>query len=224
MKFIEVFNTFQGEGPDAGRQMSLVRFKWCNKVVEEDDCPCPWCDTLVRMRVYKEAEFTMKDIQDMVDITKGLMITGGEPTYRENYSETVNMLINCKYDVCNIETNGFQIKRLLKDIDKLQLNNIKVMYSPKIFNEYELEVELETTKNIINNKNLYIKIVSDDNEYVEKYLSEISTMNIRSDQIWLMPEGENLTNMLKSAPTTLDLCEKYKVNFSSRGHIIFSYV
>ncbi len=49
VRAIEVFITYQGEGPDSGQRMLLVRYKRCNR-------NCPWCDTEVKMRISHEFE------------------------------------------------------------------------------------------------------------------------------------------------------------------------
>jgi len=39
VKLIEVFTSFQGEGPDTGRSMLILRFKRCNRTSEGKSCP-----------------------------------------------------------------------------------------------------------------------------------------------------------------------------------------
>ena len=43
INLIENFVSWQGEGPDSGQAMIILRFKNCN-------LNCPWCDTKVKMR------------------------------------------------------------------------------------------------------------------------------------------------------------------------------
>ena len=43
VKLIENFQSYQGEGPDMGQAMIILRFKTCN-------LKCVWCDTSVKMR------------------------------------------------------------------------------------------------------------------------------------------------------------------------------
>ena len=51
VRLIENFCSFQGEGPDVGRTMVILRFKTCN-------LNCPWCDTKVKMRASNEATYS----------------------------------------------------------------------------------------------------------------------------------------------------------------------
>ena len=53
IKLIENFLSFQGEGPDSGRIMMILRFKRCNRV--EAGTPCYYCDTRVKMRISMQA-------------------------------------------------------------------------------------------------------------------------------------------------------------------------
>ena len=110
IRIVECMNTWQGEGIDSGRQMTLIRFRECDRVQEGK--ACPWCDTRVKMRITAEANYPIKTIQDMVLKTGGLMITGGEPTYGSNLDATKILLQNCNYEVVNIETNGYNIIEL----------------------------------------------------------------------------------------------------------------
>ena len=60
VKLIENFVSWQGEGPDSGQAMIILRFKSCN-------LRCPWCDTAVKMRISAEAPHSLSDIQKTED-------------------------------------------------------------------------------------------------------------------------------------------------------------
>ena len=47
INLIENIITWQGEGPDCGQRMLLLRFKECDRV--EEKRPCPWCYTCFRI-------------------------------------------------------------------------------------------------------------------------------------------------------------------------------
>ena len=60
VKLIESCITWQGEGPDSGRRMLMLRFKRCNR-------NCSWCDTQVRMRNAMESDYSLHDLQLIID-------------------------------------------------------------------------------------------------------------------------------------------------------------
>jgi organic radical activating enzyme len=215
VKGIECINTFQGEGPDVGKRMLLFRFKYCNKV-------CPWCDTVVKMRVQQEAEYKIRDLQEIVSREKvGLLITGGEPTLDRHFEETVALLKYLKYSVANVETNGYDLIDL---IDKVgQLENIHYIYSPKIFKVSDLEAEIERTEKLKKYENVYIKLVYEDREFIDLYIGFLQELNI-NNRIYLMPEGTIRDDLIKNSPRVFDMAEKYKFNFSTRSHIIYGFV
>jgi organic radical activating enzyme len=223
MKLIEVFNTYQGEGPDSGRQMTLIRFRKCDRV--ENKCACSWCDTLVKMRISAEADYDIDTISEMVRKTGGLMITGGEPGYGNNISDTRTLLQMKGYDIANIETNGCNITNLCNFISDENLHEkVKIIYSPKFFNPEETDIAIAKTKMVVGFPFVYIKVVDDKSVYVKDYLYEVTKMKVRKDQIWVMPEGDSLETSLENSKETFDLIEKYGVNFSSRNHIIFGFI
>ncbi len=225
MKFIEVINTWQGEGPDAGRQMLLLRFKDCNRVVEKR--PCPWCDTLVKMRVIEAGLYTIEDIDKLIQKTRAIMITGGEPLYTPNVQPTLDILSLCDYDLVNIETNGFELEEFMYLVDNAGVcpERIKIIYSPKFFSSEERVAESEKTEQIAKYNNIFIKLVVGKNtSLVEDYLHEARKSITDPNQIWLMPEGTNREQLLKSSIRTMDLCEQYGCNFSSRVHLMYDFV
>ena len=110
VRLIENFVSWQGEGPDSGRAMIILRFKSCN-------LKCPWCDTSVKMRISAEAPYKLSDIQCTINKTNaGILVTGGEPTVDRHIKETIMLLNELEYPIANVETNGYDLPYLLKNI------------------------------------------------------------------------------------------------------------
>ena len=218
VKLIECLNTWQGEGPDSGKRMLLCRFKNCNRV-------CKWCDTLVKMRVSQEAEFTMLNLQKIIDENKcGLMITGGEPTFGDHYFDTKNLLTELKYPLANVESNGYMLKDLINEVKSMK--PIRFIYSPKFFNEEELQTEIDRTKDLINDikyGTVTIKLVYQNIDIIERYLEFIEEFEING-KVFLMPEGDTREKLISNSSMTFDAAEKYRLGFSSRDHIIYGFV
>ena len=219
VKLIENFVSWQGEGPDSGRSMIILRFKTCN-------LKCPWCDTSVKMRISAEAPYTLKSIQDTIYETKaGLLITGGEPTVKKHFDETAMLLNELDFPVANVESNGHNLDELINIVNPN--GRIKFMYSPKIFTRADLESAKLLTEKFLPITNVYFKLVYEDNpliheymDYIRLYCESLSWQH----RVWVMPEGITRSDLIRNAEKVFDVCEKYKFNFSSRSHIIFGFV
>ncbi len=222
MKCIELFSSYQGEGPDSGRAMVIYRFKDCDRIIEK--YPCPYCDTIVKMRITEPAEYPFEQIKNVVEKCGGIMITGGEPTYKNNFTDTFILVTTLNYDVCNIESNGHDLISLIMKIkNSCDDSKVKYIYSPKFFNESELNEEIQRTTQLMKYDNVYIKVVDDQSKWLEDYLSEFEGM-FRKKQLWIMPQGKTKEELIENSAHTLDLVEKYKGNFSSRDHVIYNYI
>jgi len=224
VKIIENFVTWQGEGPDTGRRVVLLRFKTCNLA-------CKFCDTAVKMRITAEASHSLSDIQKQInDNCAGLMITGGEPTVTRHINETITLLNKLRYPFANVETNGYDLIKLIEEVNPEK--NVKYIYSPKMSDSEDFDTHIDITKQVIGNPKVYFKLLKyEGDEYLERYLlslmvySENEDVKIREDgRVWLMPEGSDANTLLKNSAEVFDLCEKYNLSFSSRNHIIFGFI
>jgi len=229
IKLIESFRTFQGEGPDTGRAMLLLRFKYC-------DQKCSFCDTRVKMRISEEGEHSLEALQMQLDTYRlGLMITGGEPTFERHYRDTMTLLGNLRYTVANVETNGCQLEKMLKERDWTK-TPVKFIYSPKTFCEKSLYNAITLTNSILDHPNVYIKVPYMKNGFVDKYCEwlvkeraeretyNIALMNTMNDKVWLMPVGSELMEQEESSVDVMDACEEYRFNFSGRAHIMYNFL
>jgi len=219
VKLIENFVSWQGEGPDSGRAMIILRFKSCN-------LKCPWCDTSVKMRISAEAPYQLSSIQESIYKSKaGLLITGGEPTVKKHFEEAAMLLNELDFPVANVESNGHKLDELIQIVNPNA--RIKFMYSPKIFSRADLESAKSLTEKFMPITNLYFKLVYEDNplimeymDYLRDYCESLSWQH----RVWVMPEGTTRVDLIRNAEKVFDVCERYKFNFSSRSHIIFGFV
>lgn len=93
---VEIFNSLQGEGRNAGRQCSFVRFAGCN-------FSCPWCDTDVRERFAATAEEIVAEVSQYA--SRSVILTGGEPAAQEGAGELAAALKDAGFWI-GVETNG----------------------------------------------------------------------------------------------------------------------
>jgi len=95
-ELVEIFESLQGEGRNAGRPCVFVRFAGCNLA-------CPWCDTDVKGRFSLSLAELMKEIRGFR--AKNVILTGGEPTLAKEMPELVAALKETGYWIA-VETNG----------------------------------------------------------------------------------------------------------------------
>ena len=218
VRLIENFLSWQGEGPDSGQAMIILRFKSCN-------LKCPWCDTAVKMRISAEAPYMLSDIQQTVNEKRaGLLITGGEPTVDRHFKETLMLLNELDYPIANVESNGYNLKQLIAQTDPTK--NVRFMYSPKIFSNTDMEKAMQMVDDLIYQDRVFMKVVYEDRALVTGFLDWVSNQIgvAEARKVWLMPEGVTRADLIRNAEGVFDACERYKFNFSSRSHIIFGFV
>lgn len=229
IKLVEIFPSFQGEGVDTGKKMVILRFKYCNRIYENN--ACKFCDTIQKLNTLEEKEYSIKDIQKVIDnfgLGTGILLTGGEPTANisnsnhdiYNFSSSLFILKNLRYEIANVESNGFKLLELVEKspTDK----NINFIYSPKVFNLNEL---IETRRKInfmINIESIKFKIVYQKSDLIYNILDYLSEHNLHS-RVFLMPEGKTRDELINNSEETLKAVNKYKFNFSSRIHIIHNF-
>jgi organic radical activating enzyme len=218
VRLIENFVSWQGEGPDSGQTMIILRFKTCNM-------KCSWCDTSVKMRISAEAPYKIDDIQKSIfENRAGILVTGGEPTVPKHIDEAETLLNALDYPIANVESNGYQLEKLIERTDPSK--NVHFIYSPKFFTDAEYNSVIDKTKSLLAHPKLFIKVVYENRSMVFKYLEWLSeNITIRqSRKVWIMPEGVTRVSLIRNSEDVFDACEKYKFNFSSRSHIIFGFV
>jgi len=224
VKLIENFVSWQGEGPDSGKRMLILRFKTCNK-------KCPWCDTSVKMRISAEAPYLLKDIQDSIyENQAGIMITGGEPTVDRHFDECISLLNDLNYPLANVESNGFKLAELIRNVRPEKLVNY--MFSPKIFTEADYELAVSQAHDFLRNPNVFYKLVYDGSVLMNDFILELDNMFkvqsfspfLNSQKVWVMPEGTSGSNLIINSSKVFDVCEQYNFNFSSRNHIIYGFI
>lgn len=214
VKLIECATTWQGEGPDTGKWVLMTRFKYCN-------LNCGFCDTKIKMRTSIESEFNLKDIQNVIDENKcGLMITGGEPTHIPHLDSTIEMLNTLRYPFANVETNGYKLEELLQSVKN---NSVKFIFSPKFNFEKDAQNVIKYSENILKDERVYIKLVPKFPAKAYQIYLEFLVDKGLNNRIYLMPEGKDKKSVEENSKHIFDMAEKYKVNFSSREHIIYSF-
>lgn len=231
---IEKVITWQGEGCNTGKRMMLVRFKYCS-------CHCPFCDTWTKMIDTKEKNYSISEISDeMMKYSVGnLMITGGEPTldnnsrsdgFKSNLQSTIDMLTYIPYEYADVETNGYNIEDLLHKSIKIQhfqeTKKINISYSPKFFNDNDVEVTLNKCRYLSLYKNHFpiIKVVVADERSTTFVRRLINEAHYNPNYLYLMPLGCTRDEIYKSFPDVVSLANELRCNISGRMHLIHDFM
>jgi len=231
LPFVDLVTTYQGEGPNCGKRMTLVRFKYCNKA-------CPFCDTQKMMKDVAEEKYSLKDVALHLNNSNGLMITGGEPTLSNqrndncltNFHATITMLRELNYQWADVETNGFQLEELLTEIDTMNpRNGINVSWSPKFISKFDYKTNISNAELVYKTKIHRIKpilklvISKEDNEYKKFLYDVVNYKIIPTAYIYLMPLGVSYDEINDSMDECLKISSELSCNISSRLQILHKF-
>lgn len=228
-KLIELFNTLQGEGSTQGLPVTLIRTQKCNLV--EANTPCRFCDTLLTMSK-QPIQYTINDIIKLSNVSRNLLITGGEPTMY------IPDIIDILYKLYTIdeakvpnkvifETNGYQLPMLIKTIhntDPLKrISKYVYSWSPKIWSDSLMNTELELLEHLAYFDDVEIKLVIDPKNYgrEQHFINRALASGFDKWRIWLMPLGAKYEELMSNLYPVIQLCHQLGVNLSPRLHIVF---
>ncbi len=94
----EIYHSIEGEGVQAGKLTTFIRFAGCN-------LSCKWCDSKYALGINRETRLmTPAQIMEQVKF-HNVTLTGGEPLFRSGIIEFIKFLLKKGYHV-NLETNG----------------------------------------------------------------------------------------------------------------------
>ncbi len=215
LKFLEVFESWQGEGASQGIRAMFYRMAGCN-------LRCPWCDTKYSWGGNEEVDY-----RDPEFGIKLVVITGGEPLWDNNRVKTeqlihrINEWAKSRNDMITIEieTNGTRPKL---DIDLKKLNNISIIryvVSPK----QEGDFYPTWCYNPSSKENIIFKLVvgsKQDIEWVGYFIEMTDNAKIARDKIWIMPLGQSLKELVKNSSFAKEVAKEYGLNLSFRSQIL----
>lgn len=179
LKIMEIFSSFQGEGPFVGTPATFIRLTGCN-------LNCEFCDT----ENVNEEKINIPDIVKKIEEypNKLIVITGGEPLLQDINYLCLKLLVK-GYQV-QIETNG-TTKPLYPPY------NVTYVVSPKIH-----------LKNVYNfwkyYDNVYFKFIIQDKSDLMNLNAFISESK---NPIFLQPEfskAKEITELILNTPLTFN--------------------
>ncbi|MCF0226051.1 MAG: 7-carboxy-7-deazaguanine synthase QueE [Methanobrevibacter sp.] len=155
---IEIFSSFQGEGPYVGQRQIFVRFAGCN-------LDCSYCDTYKSKSEKSGKLMTTEEVINQINKLKTpdcktVSFTGGEPSLYPEFISEVSK--NLDLDVL-LETNGTLPDNIDK-IDNLDIVSLDIKLPEHFKEDYDeniFELEIKSLNLlIVKSIKVYCKIVT----------------------------------------------------------------
>jgi organic radical activating enzyme len=196
----EIFYSIQGEGLNLGKPAVFVRFGNCN-------LRCKWCDTKYAWSGNKNVNISkvIREIKKYKNC-KHIVITGGEPMLQQDAILAIRRAFPDYY--VEVETNGSMPARCLKEVDLFN-----VSYKTK--NSGNAPYELKT----INKKCVYKFVINSKKDFLE-IEKIIKKYKLPTNKVFLMPEGQTSTVILKKSLFIAEYCKRKGYNFTTRLQIL----
>lgn len=122
----EIYDSIEGEGVQAGKLTTFIRFAGCNLA-------CKWCDSKYALGVNKETKL-MSISQIMQHVHHlNITLTGGEPLFRDGIIQFIQYLLYEGFNV-NLETNGSLPVSPLNSLKHRNLLTVMMDYKVKSSN------------------------------------------------------------------------------------------
>lgn len=173
----EIFESIQGEGLYVGVNQLFIRFARCN-------LNCRYCDTDFKSNL---KEYTAKELAGIVNNKKNvhsISLTGGEPLLETDFLINFLPLVDKKI---YLETNGILFSNLEKIINNVDIISMDIKL-PSCTGGKNVFIEHEQFIKIAKQKELFIKIVFDENITEEEILTCISLAKKYSVFLILQPK------------------------------------
>lgn len=216
---VEIFESFQGEGPWMGRRALFIRFAGCNLVGK-----CFECDTDFRVRrmmtldeIYEKLKEYFKNYGWYV------VFTGGEPSI---YQEQILRLFEMK-DLGGIGSYAIETNGIIRLNDEIMSWLDLVIVSPKKgFEEFAYKnyansfwrSNMTGWKFVVGDVPKGSRFWSFD-EVREQVNILFEKYKVSKRRIWLMPYGANIQEIKENAKKVWKLALELGVNYSDRLHI-----
>lgn len=222
----EIFRSFQGEGPMAGRVRTFIRLSGCN-------LHCRWCDTPYTWNWqgtdYEHVDgrkFSPRDEMEKSGVAEaaetvlsfgapGVVITGGEPMMQPRGVAALGSALKAAQPGIRIEieTNG----TLAPGAELLELVDL-FMVSPKLaFSGNAPDAAVRGVENYREIEAAQFKFVAACKDDVEEAAALVS--DIEKHRVWIMPEGRTPEELDRHLAAIADPVLEHGFNLADRQHI-----
>lgn len=217
----EVFTTYQGEGPRAGKPCQFIRLGGCNLA-------CSWCDTPYTWdasRYDLKAEnprTTINDVMDLIEPTLDVVISGGEPLIHQQRQAWGALLRRLRRATCHIavETNGTIVPN---EVTQTHVQHFSI--SPKLPNagghgrgQDPTMADWPTTLKM--GPHTCLKFVCSDADDVKRAVDVAVARGWPHWKVWVMPEGTETETVLARWRAISEAAIELRVNCTQRLHVL----
>ncbi|BDR93238.1 7-carboxy-7-deazaguanine synthase QueE [Vulcanisaeta souniana] len=216
VRVIEIFKSWQGEGPNAGREAVFLRLALCN-------LRCSWCDT--KYSWFGGTEMSVHDVYEALMKTAGgvrhLAVTGGEPLLWSRELLQLLRFMKAQGFFVEVETNGtLRPGELVNYVDEFNV-------SPKLSNSgvsVRLRVNELAIRDFVMSGKAIFKFVVDKPGDVNEVLWFINKFSIPRDRVYLMSQCTTREECIaKDEGVTKPMAVKLGVNYTPRLHILMGF-
>lgn len=231
---VEDFISWQGEGLHMGSLMYFIRFRVCKRLGNKP--LCSFCDTQKRTCKLQPKKLYISDIINNLKAAEGkVLFTGGEPTlYVNEIAKLFNYIKNILrinisefLKIIMVESNGYDMGSLVNLFDEYDDFNGRIIFSPKIFDNEDLEFNINALEHIKEHSyRIILKVlISSDNESnaLARCFIDAALKYIDHSRVWIMPLGDNIKTLNESYVHALKVAGDYRFNLSSRLHVIHNF-
>lgn len=218
----EVFITYQGEGPRAGRPVQFIRLGGCN-------LSCSWCDTpftwdASRYDLRQENPMTsVADIVKRVEPLLDVVISGGEPLIHQKRPAWARLLreLNARRCSMAIETNGTIAPN---EVTQTFISHYSI--SPKLPHAGEhgrnQDPAMSTgwPQELRHRGTTALKFVVRDKADVEDAVAVADAYGWPRWNVWVMPEGTTRQAVLANWQQISEVAIELRVNVTQRLHVL----
>lgn len=220
----EVFSTLQGEGPAAGKPSTFVRFGGCN-------LSCSWCDsafTWDAKRFNLREQITRRPVADVLAACTEpiVVLTGGEPLLHQDsddFASLIRGLVAAGRQI-HLETNG-----TIAPNPRMQASVTLAAVSPKLdhakagdrtgVDPFVPEV-LEVWARLAQQGRAFAKYVVQTESDCLAAVGQARAVGFLDRDIWLMPEGEDVTVLQNRWHMVCEAAMALGVNATHRLHVL----
>ncbi|WP_054855228.1 7-carboxy-7-deazaguanine synthase QueE [Vulcanisaeta sp. JCM 16161] len=216
MNIIEIFRSWQGEGPNAGKEAVFLRTAFCN-------LRCSWCDT--KYSWFGGTEMSINEVYNAIMRVAGnvrhLVVTGGEPLLWLRELTPLLSLVKAQGFFVEVETNGtLRPGDLVRYVDEFNV-------SPKLSNSgvpSRFRINEVAIRDFVVSGKAIFKFVIDGPEDVEEVLWFINKFGIPRNRVYLMSQCTTREECIaKDEDITKPMAMKLGVNYTSRLHILMGF-
>lgn len=217
LRVAEVFASFQGEGPAAGRSAGFLRLMGCNLSCAPCDTAYTWDTTRHRVRA-STLHLTAAEILDQLPAGVAIyVLTGGEPLLQQRTAVFAELLptLASRAEV-HVETNG-----TIQPCDLFAEHITTWVVSPKLVAMPMLRPRQNPALRPFwhgGALGAHLKVVCSNAADVEEAVAYADSVGWPRQRVWVMPEGATAEALSQRWPVIAQAAIGHRINLTHRLH------